>query len=168
MIIFLSVIELLILLSFIIISIASMIKGAVYLPSSNGKVKQMLDMVHIKPGMKTADLGSGDGRIIIAMAEKGAVAHGYEINPFLVLWSQYRIRKRKLQKNAVIHWGNFWSENYSSFDVVVIYGIFYIMEEVGKKLSKELKPGSLIVSNGFPIPGWKYIKKENALYVYKI
>ncbi len=160
-------IELIIILLFIVISVASMIKGAVFLPTSTKRVNKMVDLAKITPGMIVADLGSGDGRIVIAMAEKGAIAHGFEINPFLVLFSRIKIRRNNLQYKAFIHWKSFWSQNFSSYQVVMIFGISYIMKDLEKKLKKELPINAKVVSNGFQFPSWKPFLVKESIYIYR-
>lgn len=71
--------------------------NAPYAPSVKNRLDAMLDLANIQPGDKAVDLGSGDGRVVIAMAQAGAEAHGYEINPWLVLWSRYAIRRAGLK-----------------------------------------------------------------------
>ena len=141
--------------------VVPMIRGAVYVPSPWDRVYIMLDLLDIKPGDRAIDVGSGDGRLVIEMAKKGAVAQGIEINPLLVMWSNYKIKKAGLGHLAKIQWKNQWRQNFEEFDKVSVYGIPYIMSELEEKLRKELKPGSLVVSNAFPFPTWKPIKEEN-------
>lgn len=143
------------------------IRGAPFVPSRYETLKKMMALAKVKPGMKTADLGSGDGRIVIALAKAGAEAHGYEINPLLVWWSRRIIKKEKLSDQAFIHWVNFWRHNVSSFDVVTIFGINYIMKNLERKLKKELKPDARIVSNGFTFPTWPYSQKDGNVYLYE-
>lgn len=141
--------------------------GAPYVPIHDKTMKKMIEMLSIKPGEKAADLGSGDGKIVIALAQAGAEAHGYEINPFLVLWSKRSIKKTGLKGKAFIHWKSFWGADFSSFRIVTIYGITYVMKRLEKKLQKELKEGSRIASNSFPFPHWPLSKKELGIYLYK-
>ena len=58
--------------------------GAIFARSKDEIVEKMILLADVKPGQKAIDFGSGDGRLVIAMARAGAEAHGYEINPFLV------------------------------------------------------------------------------------
>jgi len=141
--------------------------GAVYLPSDKEKVKTIIRLAEIKPGEKVVDLGSGDGVLVIALAKAGAEAHGYEINPLLVLIARKNISKARIGNKAFIHWKSFWNEDLSGFDVVVIYGINYIMGRLEKKLRGELKKDARVVSNAFNFPGWPQIKKEEGVYLYK-
>ena len=94
----------------------------------------MIALAQIKPQTKAVDLGSGDGRIVIALARAGVDAVGYEINPILAWWSRIRIYRLGLQSRARIYNQSFWSADLSGFDVVMIFGITHIMGRLEKKL----------------------------------
>jgi len=64
--------------------------GAVYVPTEDSRAKRMIEFLDIRPGEKIIDLGAGDGRLVIAAANAGAEAHGYEISSALV-----RLAKKK-------------------------------------------------------------------------
>jgi len=142
-------------------------KGAIYLPTSKRTVKKMVELANIKPGEIAVDLGSGDGRLVIALAKAGAEAHGYEINPLLVFLARRNIRKARFKGKAFIHFKNFWKEDFSQFDIVTIFGIGYAMESLEQKLKKELKIGARVVSNTFPFPNWQYIKRGDTAFLYQ-
>jgi len=141
--------------------------GAIYVPTDKEKIKTIIRFAEIKPGEKVVDLGSGDGILVIALAKAGAETHGYEINPFLVWKARKNISKAKIENKAFIHWKSFWQEDLSDFDVVVIYGINYIMGRLEKKLRGELKKDARVISNAFNLPNWPQIKKEDGVYLYK-
>ena len=130
-------------------------------------MKEILELAKIKKGQKTADLGSGNGKIVIEFAKRGAEAHGFEINPLLVLLSQKRIKKLSLQNNAFIHWKNFMKQDFSDFDTITSFQISYIMPDLEKKLMKKLKHGSKVVSNTWKFPTWKPKIKLGHVYLYK-
>lgn len=140
--------------------------GAIYAPTSWTKIKKIIKMANIKPGEKAADLGAGDGRLVIALAKAGAQVHGYEINPLLVRLARKNIRKEKLTDKAFIHWGSFWREDFSNFDVITVYGMNHVMWKLEKKLKKKLKMGARIVSNAFEFPSWQPAKTEEGIYLY--
>src|SRR5271168_2992410 len=100
------------------------IRGAIYFPTSTRSVEIMLRFADVKPGDKLVDLGSGDGRILIAAAKAGAEVVGYEINPILVRRSRRSIARAGFggrpaeSGNAVVHWESFWRADLSQFDVV--------------------------------------------------
>lgn len=151
---------------FIIFLLMTIVKGAPFMISGKNPIRRIIKILEIKPGQKAADLGSGDGRIVIAMARAGAIAHGYEINPFLVWWSRRKIAREGLSGKAFIHQKSFWNENFSSFDFISIYGIGYIMKDLEEKLQRELPVGAKVAANAFEFPTWKYAKRDNGVFLY--
>ena len=145
-------------------------QGAPSFVSTHKKaVETIADLAGDVAGKKVADLGSGDGRIVIALAKKGAEAHGFEINPLLVWQSRLAIKKAGLSGRALIHWQSYWKEDLSPFSVVVVFGISHIMEKLKQKLLKELSPGSIVISYVFPFPNWNFTRhEENGVYLYKV
>lgn len=157
----------LLLLAFAILLISTVIRGAPFVPARPAAVARMVELSEVKPGERIADLGSGDGRIVIAMARAGAIAHGYEINPVLVWWSRVRIRREGLSERAFVHFGSFWRQIFSDFDVITLFGTKHIMKALEKKLKKELKPSARVVSYVFAFPAWEYTQKESAIFLYQ-
>ncbi|MDQ3239736.1 MAG: hypothetical protein M3P33_04385 [bacterium] len=111
-------------------AVLSIAKGAPFVVTKKERVEKIIELAQIKQGELVADIGSGDGTIIIALARAGAIAHGYEINLLLVLWSWIRIRKLGLERCAFVHWSNMWTSDFSKYDVVVVYGITHIMKDL--------------------------------------
>lgn len=62
--------------------------GAPYAPSDEDKIQRMLSLARAAKGDRAVDVGSGDGRVVIALAKIGAHATGYEVNPILYLISK--------------------------------------------------------------------------------
>lgn len=141
--------------------------GGPYAPVADNRILTMIKLLKVKKGEKLVDLGSGDGRIVIAFAKLGIESHGYEINPVLVAWSRYKIRRAGLEKLAFIHFSDYWQQNFSKFSVVTLFTSPLVIGRVGRKAKRELKPGSRLVSNSFKLPGMKYVKEENRVYLYK-
>jgi cyclopropane fatty-acyl-phospholipid synthase-like methyltransferase len=140
--------------------------GAIYVPTTDKNSDKMLELLSITPGQKVVDLGAGDGRLIIAMARKGAEAHGYEINPFLVTIAKKKITEAGLEGKAFMYCKNLWKQDISSFDSVAIYAMKHMVAGLEKKFEKELKPGAKVVSNYFTLPSWKPVKSEGSVYLY--
>jgi 16S rRNA A1518/A1519 N6-dimethyltransferase RsmA/KsgA/DIM1 with predicted DNA glycosylase/AP lyase activity len=67
--------------------------GAVFAQTQQSSIHKIITLANPKPGQKAVDVGSGDGRLVIALAKSGVQAHGYEINPWLVLVSRLNIKK---------------------------------------------------------------------------
>lgn len=151
---------------FIMFLLMTIVKGAPFMISGKNPIRRIIRLLEIKPGQKAADLGSGDGRIVIAMARAGAIAHGYEINQLLVWWSRKKIAEAGLSDKAFIHQKSFWNEDFSSFDLISIYGIGYIMKDLEEKLRRELPVGAKVAANAFEFPTWKYAKKDNGVFLY--
>lgn len=141
-------------------------RGGMYVPSKNERVKKMIDFLEIKEGEKAVDLGSGDGRVVIALAKAGALAYGYEINPFLAVRSRKMIKKLGLEKRAFIFQKNFWHEDLSQFDAVAVYGTHHIMKKLEVKLKKELKQNARVALSAFSFPSWECVKKEDGVSLY--
>jgi len=141
--------------------------GAPFEPTSSKKIKKILKLAKVKKGEKAVDLGSGDGRIVIALAKKGAEAHGFEINPILVLISKWKIKRAGL-KNAFIHWGSFWKEDFGKYDVITLFQFPTIMKSLRDKMKKELKSKARVVSFYWKFPGWKMKKKIENVHLYKL
>ncbi len=141
--------------------------GAPFAVTTPSKVKKMIKLAEIKSGEKVVDLGSGDGRIVMALARAGALAYGYEINPFLAGLARRKIKKAGLQARAEIRQKSYWRDNMGNFDKVVLFGVPYMMSRLEKKLKHELKPGAIVVSNKFKFSDWQPLKQEDNIFIYK-
>lgn len=141
--------------------------GAPFVPTKGSIVNSMIKLAGVQPGEKAVDLGSGDGRLVIALARAGAEAHGYEINPALVFVSRLNIRRAGLKGKAFVHWGSFWRKDYSPFDVITIYGLIAIMKKLEPKLLAQLPAGARVISHTFKFPTWPITARENEAYLYK-
>ncbi len=142
-----------------------MLLGAPFVPIDKTVLKRMVALLQIQPGEKAADLGSGDGRIVIELARAGAKAEGYEINPLLVLTSRKNIKN---MGQASIHWKSFWNQDLSSFQIITLFGMPHMMKRLATKLRKELKPGSRVISHQFKFPDWPISQQESQLYLYRV
>ena len=128
-------------------------RGAIYDPSSANETRMIADLADVQRGEKAADLGSGDGRVVIALALKGAESHGYEVNPVLVLISRRNIRMAGLAGRAFIHWGSFWRKDLSRYQLITVFQVGFVMARLEAKLSRELAPGARVVSHYWRFPG---------------
>jgi len=129
---------------------------APYIPSPEIVVDKMLEAAHVKPDEVVYDLGSGDGRIVIAAARKyGARAVGVELRGDLCKSTQARIQALGLSSRITLIHGNLLKVDLSPADVVTIYLLTSSNERLRPNLEKYLKPGARVVSNDFEIRGWK-------------
>jgi cyclopropane fatty-acyl-phospholipid synthase-like methyltransferase len=148
-------------------SLYAMISGAPFVPTSHKKVKRMLDLVDLKKHEKFIDLGSGDGRLVFAAAQKCDHATGVEISPMLHIISKLKKIKNKI-KNATLIRDTLWNIDLKEYDVVSIYFIPHRMKKLKKKIKREMKPGSRIVSHAFTFPDWQDVAKDDTIYIYKV
>jgi hypothetical protein len=138
--------------------------GAPYLPTLRKQQKEALDLLSLQPGQLLIELGSGDGRILKEAARRGIVAVGYEINPFLVIYS--KISCWPMRKLAETHWRNFWHVSISPADGVYTFLLDRYMPKLDKKIVSEVKKPLKFVSFSFELPGRKPVKKQNGLILY--
>lgn len=150
-----------------IILVKSIIGGAPYAPTKPKTVAAMIQRLNIQPGDKAVDIGSGDGRLVIALAKAGAEAHGYETNPFLVWWSRYLIRRSGVQDRACIHRESFWDISFSSFSIVTLFGMTHIMERLSEKFRNELPSNATIAVNTYTLRNWEPDSVSDGIYLYK-
>ncbi len=145
----------------------SVFTGAPYVPTPNDKVRSMLELADIKPGDRVIDLGSGDGRLVIEAAKKGAYADGVEINPALWLFSLYKIKKNKVSNLAHISLGTLFSIDYSKYNVIFVAGFIEMMKTLEKLFATKLKKGTKVVCYAFPLPHKKPVVSKEGVYFYK-
>ncbi len=142
--------------------------GAVYFQTKDKTVKTMLKLANVTSKDTLIDLGSGNGKIVIAAAKLGARAIGYEINPLLVLRSRRLIKKYNLEGRATIYWQSFWKADVKSATVITVYLIPQLMDRLHQWLSKYIDHPVKIVSNDYPIPMLTFQKRIGKIFLYKI
>lgn len=131
-----------------------------FVPSPQEVVDKMIELAGVKKGDLVYDMGSGDGRIVIAAAKKGARAVGFEIDGDLVKESRENIRKAGLEKLAEIRQQDILTVDFSPASVVTMYLLPDVNLKLKPKLLKQLKPGSRVVSHSFDMGDWKPAKVE--------
>lgn len=126
-----------------------------FVPSPQVVVDKMVELAGVKKGDVVYDLGSGDGRIVIAAAKKGARAVGFEIDPELVGESRANIKKAGVQDMAEIRNQDILTVDLSPASVVTMYLLPDVNLKLKPNLLSQLKPGSRIVSHSFDMGDWK-------------
>jgi hypothetical protein len=128
-------------------------KDVIWVPTPFALVEKMLDMAKVTPKDFVMDLGSGDGRNVIAAAKRGARALGVEFNPKMVELSKARAAKEGVAEKAQFMQGDMFEADISQATVLAL---FLLTDNLNKLAPKFLaaQPGTRIVSNGFEISGW--------------
>ena len=152
---------------YLVFTIFAIFAGSAPIPSAESTVKCMMDLANIQPGELLLDLGSGDGRIIIAGAKRGARCIGFEINPILLWYTRLRVRIQGLTSISV-HGTNLWDADIKDADILTIYMVPIYMERLRKKIQAEMKPGSRVISGVYPFPDWEPEKTNGRVYMYRV
>ena len=129
-------------------------KDVVWVPSPPDMVNKMMEMANVTPADFVIDLGSGDGRNVIAAAKLGARALGVEYNPNMVALS-----RRLAQEAGVADKAQFVEADMYTYDIsqATVMALFLLPVNMNKLAPKffNLAPGSRIVGNTFGIDGWE-------------
>jgi len=131
-----------------------------FVPTPQEVVDKMVELAGVKKGDLVYDLGSGDGRIVITAAKKGAKAVGYEIDGDLVKQSRDNIRKASVQELAEIRQQDILTVDLSAASVVTMYLLPDVNLQLKPKILSQLKPGSRVVSHAFDMGDWKPDRTE--------
>ena len=134
-------------------------KDVVWVPTPQALVEKMLDMAQVTPADIVMDLGSGDGRNIIAAAKRGARGVGVEFNPEMVALSRRQATHAGVADKATFVEGDMFEADVSKASVLAL---FLLTDNLRRLLPKFLgmRPGSRIVVNTFAIPDWEPDAKE--------
>jgi len=128
-------------------------KDVVWVPTPPVLVEKMLDMARVTPQDFVMDLGSGDGRNIIAAAKRGARALGVEYDRELVYVSRKSAQEAGVTERAQFVEGDMFEADISSATVLALFLLPDNLQKLRPKFER-MKPGTRIVVNGFPIDGW--------------
>jgi SAM-dependent methyltransferase len=132
-------------------------KDVIWVPTPEALVQKMLDMAKLTPKDVHFDLGSGDGRTVIAAAKRGVKAIGVEYNPDMVELSKRAAQKEGAAVAARTEFirGDIFETNFSNADVLTLY----LLPSLNLKLRPtilNMKPGTRVVSHAFTMGDWEH------------
>lgn len=146
--------------------------GAPYVPISRKLIQQTLVFGGIRQDDVFYDLGSGDGRVLLAVTRifKPQRAVGYEAALWPYIKSKFLIRRAGLEKNIIVFRGNFLKADLREATFVYMYLFPETVDRVSQKISTECQPGVKILSLRFPIsnPGYSKIRLLDSLKLNKM
>jgi hypothetical protein len=121
--------------------------------SSQEAAKTLASLLPNKKDFSFIDLGCGCGGLLnnLSKIRPNGSFHGIEAAPIPFLLGKLRTMVSTPEKT--IRWGNFWKHNLSSYDVVYAYLSPVPMQTLWRKACREMRPGSILISNSFAIPG---------------
>ncbi|MEY4637359.1 MAG: hypothetical protein RJA55_3157 [Acidobacteriota bacterium] len=129
-------------------------KDVVWVPSPPAMVSKMLEVAKVTPNDFVMDLGSGDGRNIIAAAKLGARGVGVEYNPDMVALSRKLAAEAGVADKAQFVEGDMYAADISQASVLALFLLPVNLNRLAPKFL-EMTPGSRIVGNTFGIDGWE-------------
>lgn len=128
-------------------------KDVVWVPTPPELVEKMLDLANVTSGDFVIDLGSGDGRNVIAAARRGAQALGVEYNADMVMLSQRNAVAAGVADKASFVQGDMFQADISQATVLALFLLPSNMLQLRAKFL-DLAPGTRIVANTFGIEDW--------------
>ena len=140
---------------------------APYIPTKINHIKKILKTAGVRKGKKFYELGSGDGRVVYEAAQLGADSIGIEQSWLRVWYSIYQAKKFNLP-NAKFYHGNIFKKNYSDANIIYIYLLPTGIKKLEEKLPREVKKGTIIITQTYHFPKLKPYKKLGNFNFYKI
>jgi SAM-dependent methyltransferase len=137
-------------------------KDVVWVPTPYPLIEKMLDMARVTAQDYVIDLGSGDGRNVIMAAKRGARALGIEYNGDMVQLSRRNAAKEGVADRARFVEGDMFEADISQATVLALFLLPDNLRRLTPKFLNQLKPGTRLVMNGFPIPEWTPDATETA------
>lgn len=130
-------------------------KDVIWIPTPDPLVTRMLQLAQLHSSDSLVDLGSGDGKIVIAAARDfGARAHGIEYNEKMVAFSRQNAASAGVSERATFEQADLFATDFSSADVVTMY----LMPHLNLRLRHTLlamRPGTRVVSHEFRMGDWE-------------
>jgi len=128
-------------------------KDVVWVPTRHALVERMLDLATLTERDFVVDLGSGDGRMVIAAAKRGARALGVEYEPEMVALARRNAAAAGVAERAKFVQGDMFEADFSQATVLALFLLPTNLRRLAPKFL-ELAPGTRIVVNTYRIEGW--------------
>jgi precorrin-6B methylase 2 len=129
-------------------------KDVVWVPTPDALVEKMLDMAQVTARDYVIDLGSGDGRTVIAAAKRGARALGIEYNPDMVELSKRNAAAANVGDRAQFVKADIFESDFSKATVITMFLLPSLNLQLRPKIL-DLAPGTRVVSNSFTMEAWQ-------------
>lgn len=141
-----------------------------FIPTPMTHVNGFFTLVDVSPSDVVYDLGCGDGRLLFAALEKGAGrAVGVEIDTEPLVTARNWAKKKSFEDKITLIEGDIMNVNLSDATIVFTFLCSAAAVALKDKFEKELKPGTKVVMEMFPVPGWKpkrVIERGTDFYLY--
>ena len=131
-----------------------------YIPCNIEIVEVLLDLAKITSEDIIYDLGCGDGRILIAAAQKyGTCGIGIDIDPQRIEDAKQKALKNRVDEQLEFYQQDLFLSNFANADVIFIYLLPHLNLRLRPQLWKQLKPGTRIISRDFDMGDWKPLQQ---------
>ncbi|XP_035381263.1 adenine nucleotide translocase lysine N-methyltransferase isoform X2 [Electrophorus electricus] len=125
-----------------------------YIPASKRQVQNVMTLLKSRSG-GLADLGSGDGRIVLEASQLGfSPAVGYELNPWLLWLARFHAWKTRNYGRVSYRREDLWKVDLSGYKNITVFLAPSVLPLLQEKLLVELPEDALIVAGRFPFPDW--------------
>jgi SAM-dependent methyltransferase len=128
--------------------------GRDVVPTPQVLVEKMLDLAAVTANDIVVDLGSGDGRTVIAAAKRGATARGIENNPAMIEISQINAARAGLAEKVSFQHADIFASDFLDADIVTLFLLPEMYDRL-RPVLLGLKPGTRVVSNSFGMGAWR-------------
>lgn len=136
--------------------------GAPYLPTLRRQVEAAFELLNLRKGNTLLELGCGDGKVLVAAAQKGYKAVGIELNPLLFVISWLRSLPYRGQVRVI--WGDYWRVDWPDSDGVFIFLVDKYMPKLDVKMKNYKKP---LASVAFKIPNREIAAQKSGVFLYR-
>ena len=140
--------------------------GAPYLPTMKRQVKAAIKLSGLKPGQTLLELGSGDGRVLVAAAQAGLNVVGYELNPLLFMLSYIRVRRYRKQVRVIF--GNFWQLSWPACDGIYVFLLPRLMGKLEQKIRAEGLSAVPVISFAFKFNELLPVSESHGVFLYRL
>jgi len=149
--------------------------AAPWVPVWKKDIQRILKLANVRDNDLVYDLGSGDGRIVCAVANNSkAQVIGYEISVIPYYWSKIKILLLGLRHRVEIRYADFLKRDLSQATIIFCFLTPMAMVKLSSKFRRELKKGTKIISYSFSLPAWQPVKidkpnkKDNPIFYYEV
>ena len=139
--------------------------GPPYVPTLKAQTEAALDLLDLQPGQTLLELGSGDGRVMLAAAKRGWNVVGIELNPILVLYTL--LVTWRYRKQVRIIWGNYFQVKWPDADAVFTFALPRFMTRLDGSIEAWRGKPLKMASFAFEVPGKRAVKRMEGVFLHE-
>lgn len=125
------------------------VSGAPWVPTWRRDVERFLKLAQLQPDERFYDLGCGDGRLVRAAADAGAIATGFECSLLPYILAKLRVGRR-----GSIRYADLWDADLKDANVVYCFLLPKVYPKLKERIERECRTGTRIILYVWPMEGW--------------